>query len=200
MRCQEKGCNRESTCRGSCHKHYKRMRRRELRKGERFITDPNEFIDCGDYWEIKLYDKNGNHTASAKIDAEDVEKCRKFKWSRHNAGYVAAKAGRILLHRLVLGILNTRKEGDHIKGDRLDNRKEFLRVCSHAQNAMNTGRRKNNKSGLKGVYPLRSGRWSASIWVQGKGKWLGSFPSKEEAARSYNKAASEFFGEFAFNR
>ena len=45
----------------------------------------------------------------------------------------------------------------------------------------------------KGVSPYR-GRWQATIRVDGKLMWLGSFPSAEEAARAYDEAVLEHRG------
>jgi hypothetical protein len=91
------------------------------------------------------------------------------------------------------------KEVDHINGVTLDNRRENLRVCSHSQNMHNRRlRQKNNKSGYKGVHWLaRTKRWVAEIRVNGKSRHLGYFTEKTDAARAYDTAAAECFGEFA---
>lgn len=99
------------------------------------------------------------------------------------------------LHRIVVGA----DEGqyvDHINGDKLDNRKENLRVCSNAQNSRN---KKQYSGAYKGVHFNKvSGNWIAQITVNYKCKHIGSFNTAEEAALAYNKAAKQFHGEFAF--
>ena len=51
-----------------------------------------------------------------------------------------------------------------------------------------------NTSGYKGVSPVRKGKaWSAAI----ADVRLGNYPTKEEAALAYDKAARELFGEYA---
>lgn len=90
---------------------------------------------------------------------------------------------------------------DHINGDGLDNRRSNLRPASNSQNSMN---RKvtaaDNTSGFKGVCRHRRVRgdgWVAAITCDGTSRHLGVFEDPELAARAYDAAARELFGEFA---
>lgn len=105
----------------------------------------------------------------------------------------------ISLGRYLLGLpTGDRRLVDHKNGNALDNRKENLRVATKQQNNANRGLLINNKSGYKGVsWRQLSKRWCAFISVNNKSKFLGSFKIKEEAARAYDKAAKEHYGEFA---
>lgn len=65
-----------------CRRHYLQM----TRHGETFNTiyEENEWIDCGNYYECILKDKNSNEIARTKIDKEDYDKLKDFKlYARH---------------------------------------------------------------------------------------------------------------------
>lgn len=87
---------------------------------------------------------------------------------------------------------------DHINCDRKDNRITNLRLATATQNQANSCRRKDNKSGVKGVHwNRRMGKWVSSIQCAGKRMRLGSFASLEDARLAYADAAKKHFGEFA---
>lgn len=100
------------------------------------------------------------------------------------------------MHNLVMGS----KEGlivDHVNGNGCDNRKENLRFCTESDNCKN---RHNTwgKSIYKGVsWEKRYHTWISRIYVNHKSIYLGSFKDEIDAAKVYNKAAAEYFGEFA---
>lgn len=85
---------------------------------------------------------------------------------------------------------------DHINRDRTDNRIANLRLATTAQNLTNSRRRKDNKSGVKGVWRNRN-KWTTQISIDGKRHHVGNFDSKEEAAKAYAEAAKRHYGEFA---
>jgi arylsulfatase A-like enzyme len=85
---------------------------------------------------------------------------------------------------------------DHINNDKADNRPSNLRLASHRQNMMNQGKRKNNKSGYKGVVSSK-GKWRAHITINYKKKWLGYYDTPEEAHEAYKRAAVKYAGEYA---
>jgi hypothetical protein len=59
--------------------------------------------------------------------------------------------------------------------------------------------RKGKASRFKGVSLDRNtGKWRATIRVNGKLHWLGSFKEEEAAARAYDEAARKHFGEVAY--
>ena len=132
--------------------------------------------------------------------------CR-FKWFENADGYAArhqwvptARANRVVwLHHLVLDTSDGMLV-DHVNGDRLDNRRQNLRLGSRAQNARNKAKPSNNTTGFKGVHldkRRKRNRWHAQINCDGKAYHLGNYPTAEEAARAYDGAALALHGEFA---
>nr|WP_268987487.1 HNH endonuclease [Providencia alcalifaciens] len=88
---------------------------------------------------------------------------------------------------------------DHIDGDKLNNRIENLRICTHNQNQHNQGIRASNKSGYKGVSWMKSvKKWHAQICCNSKVTHLGLYTCKIEAAKAYDEAAKQLHGEFAW--
>jgi hypothetical protein len=141
----------------------------------------------------------------ALIDTEDLLKIAGHSWY-FQSGYAATSIGgrknkkMIYMHRLIMGITDNKIRIDHINHDKLDNRKQNLRACSHSENGKNLPVRKssNKTSKYKGVYFDKSrDKWTARIKVDYKGIFLGRFDDEKQAALAYNKAAQTYFGEFA---
>ncbi len=131
----------------------------------------------------------------AIVDDEDYERIKSQKWNYSSGGYAVSPLGR--MHRVILNC-SIGFEIDHINRDKLDNRKENLRVCSRHENNANKGKYKNNKSGYKGVdfYPPL-GKYRAQLKRMGIKMHIGYYKTAIEAAKAYDKKAVEIFGEFA---
>ncbi|WP_051586303.1 HNH endonuclease [Selenomonas sp. AE3005] len=109
-------------------------------------------------------------------------------------GLPARKA--VYMHRVVAALTEGDSEVvDHINHIKTDNRRDNLRICSQAENLRNQESRRR----FKGVFYLKNRKkcWQSAIVVDGKKQFLGNFYSQEEAAKAYNEAAIEYFGEFA---
>ena len=106
-----------------------------------------------------------------KVFNKSNNKFRKLNFATNGYQYVAlykdGKQKNHLLHRLIAihYIPNTenKPEVDHINRDKTDNRVENLRWATRIENAQNTGKQKNNKSGHKNIsFHKASGRWEFS--------------------------------------
>jgi len=118
--------------------------------------------------------------------------------TRAAKGYLKCRKTKKPVHRVIMSEEGT-KVVDHINGNKLDNRRSNLRVCSIKQNVRNAKKRKskNQKSKYKGVSINSSGKYYARIIVDYKSYYLGQYTSEEEAARAYDAAASRYFGDFS---
>lgn len=198
MKCSIDECDRPAIAKCFCKKHYNRMRRGTL--DSRTLYDPNEIVEHDDHAEIKLYDKHCVHIASAKIDKKDVDKVKGYKWCLGNHGYAqTTRSGKhIKLHRIILDLTDPLIEGDHKSGDRLDNRRDNLRVCNRCQNTQNARLRRDNTSGAKGVYWSKdSQKWGGKVRVSGRYYFIGYFDDLEEATKAVNQSRLRLHGEFA---
>lgn len=142
----------------------------------------------------------------AVLDKEDATVVGGYKWRVNSQGYVyrndwnGGRQRKLYLHRVVMGIANMARgiEVDHRNGDKLDNRRENLRLCTRGHN--NAARRKQTgcSSKFRGVtWDKDKKRWQAQIGFRGKNKVLGRFKVEEDAARAYDKEARKLYGEFA---
>lgn len=104
---------------------------------------------------------------------------------------------RIILERMLGRPLVKGEMCDHINMNQLDNRRCNLRLANHSTNSANRNKPRTNSSGYKGIYFRTRNCWQARIKYKQKLIYIGSFKTKEEAARAYNEKALELFGEFA---
>lgn len=141
---------------------------------------------------------------TAVIDFDDFEKVRGMKfyaqscqnlWYAAKNKHVNGKRKLLYLHRIIMGA----KPGqliDHINGDGLDNRRENLRVVTHAQNVKNWRKHAPASSRYKGVR-FHANSWEVQINVNRKRIYIGRFQNEIDAAKAYDESARRYFGEFA---
>jgi hypothetical protein len=99
----------------------------------------------------------------------------------------------VLLHIFIMESPNV----DHKNRNTLDCRRSNLRLATKAQNNKNASIRKDNTTGIKGVYLRPNGKYRAMIAVSSKLVHIGYFDTIEEAAAARREAAQKYFGEFA---
>lgn len=156
---------------------------------ERMKKPFNDHEDCGEY--IKVFDDA--HENYFIVDKEDLDIVSKYRWCKDPSNYWVcwdnSKITRV--HQILFGT-----KCDHKDGNPSNNRRSNLRPCSDMQNAWNTSKHKDNRSGYKGVYKKRN-RYCARICKNGIKETIGYADTPEEAARLYDKRAKELFGEWA---
>lgn len=149
------------------------------------------------------------HAGHTQVDDQDATWLQSLNRtvSIFNHGYVFIAGCKREKHKLLHRWILERKLGrplskeelcDHVNGDRLDNRRENLRLASKLQNCQNRRKNVDNQSGYKGVgFEKSTGKWRARIRVNRIAKRLGSFDTPEQAYEAYCAAAREYHGEFA---
>jgi AP2 domain len=102
----------------------------------------------------------------------------------------------ILLHRLIVPGFEFI---DHKNRNGLDDRRQNLRPALRFENHGNIKKPRHGKtSKFKGVcWDKSCNKFVATISIKNRDVKLGRFISEEDAARAYNVAAKEHFGEFA---
>lgn len=144
----------------------------------------------------------------AKIDAEDLPlvldgngRWHATKTERSPVIYVERNGCGVQpkqkMHRTILdaphGI-----DIDHVNRDGLDNRRGNLRLASRSENMRNSVSYSGSSSRYKGVaFHGETGKWRAQITNARYARHLGVFEVEADAARAYDAAARQLFGEFA---
>jgi HNH endonuclease len=155
------------------------------------------------YWQIEL--TKGKIT---QVSEEDWAHLGKHKWCAFRgtgcSTYYAGRSQRlpgggtrwITMHRLILNAPD-HMVVDHVNGDTLDNRRGQIRLATVSQNVRNSRISVRNTSGYKGASRNPSGGWWAHIRINGKTKYLGTFPTPQQAHEKYCAESKRLFGEFA---
>lgn len=150
----------------------------------------------------------------AIVDDDDFEQLSATKWCvkisgkyRYAYGWVpiptynrwrqVVKRGRSeLMHRYITGA-EPGQQVDHVNHNGLDNRRENLRLCSRAENQANQLPR-GGSSCYRGVSWYKpSQKWVAQLQSGGAHVYREYFNDEVDAAKAYDAAAREQFGEFA---
>ncbi len=138
----------------------------------------------------------------ALVDAEDYWRLVKFQWFAvfsANTFYASRKnKGKcVKMHREIMRA-PAHLFVDHIDHDGLNNCKSNLRLCTPAQNTHNIRSMAGGTSKYKGVSrQSTSGKWVVTTRLNGKRYHIGSFIDEIEAAKAYDKKATELHGQFA---
>lgn len=136
------------------------------------------------------------------FDLEDYEKIKEYCWLELQNGYIYANTNKnefIYLHRLVMNAKDN-EVIDHKEHNLYDNRKVFLRNGTQCKNMMNVSMRKDNTSGVTGVwFHKNNNAWIAEIWCDCEKIHIGSYSKKEDAIIARKEAEEKYFGEWSYN-
>lgn len=134
------------------------------------------------------------HNKSILVSYDDFDNVKLHSWSVDNKGYASAgwNGRTVRLHSFIMN-----PSGgcvvDHINRNKLDNRRENLRVVPKQVNSWNHKIISTNKSGYNGVYWSKEcDKWAVQICRDGYRKHIGLFDSIEKAVLARQREEIEF--------
>lgn len=138
------------------------------------------------------------------VDDSDYEWLSEFKWcigDRYamRTSYANGDRVTILMHREIMNTPNGYST-DHINGNKLDNRRCNLRICTHTENMKNRRSHSGKTTGIQGVYKTVGSKkkpFEARIQVDKWQIYLGRFVTAEEAQQVYIDASLKYHGAFS---
>lgn len=191
--------------RHSWSRHMVRLSVIESREGARAATHPKARLmpeDIMQWRPIESAPRDGaveiplTRGQVTVVDAADLPLVEGRKWQAHSRrdrrGFYAVGSNGVRLHRLLLGVTDSRIV-DHIDGDGLNNRRSNLRAGTQSQNCVN--RKRTPGPHPRGVTPAKR-KWKAYIKYRGKIRHIGLYNTPEEAHAAYLKAARELHGDW----
>ncbi len=197
--CRWAGCGRSDRMKnGFCDRHYQQSRRPQgAERGRHF--DVNELLCHEGYGELICTGRDGQPKGRILVSPGDLSTVLPYRWHVCASGYGATtvtSGGRehlMMMHRLLLGLsdvagLSRIEEVDHANRDKLDNRRENLRVVTVSQNHWNRDPIK--PDGLRWGVTHRTANgyehkpWCAAMKYPGEGKQrVRFFATYEEAVQ-----------------
>lgn len=99
----------------------------------------NNYIIKDKYSILQIIGENKN--IEVLIDTEDIEKLKPYSWRINEKGYIVSDIRRrkVRIHNFILDrdTSNSKIVCDHINRNKLDNRKENLRIITQKENNLN---------------------------------------------------------------
>jgi len=147
----------------------------------------NRYIAIDDGYRIELYYPNSTEIIGyAEISKEDYEKCTKVYWRKTSFGYARGRVnGReVLLHKYITET-DDNTILDHIDRNKLNCRRENLRVADKALNTYNRNAPSNSSTGYTGVsFDRRKKKYRAYTKQYGRQIFFGYYDKLENAVEA----------------
>lgn len=150
-----------------------------------------------------------NHPKLDVVFSEEDSDLHRFSWLDNRYGYAVRvtthdhktkhhAAHREVMARVVGRTLLKTELVDHINFNRVDNRRENLRIVTAAQNTQRRDINNTKYPGFRGVtFKPTLRKWQATVWFNGKAHYCGLYETAEaanDAARG-QRIRFGFFGE-----
>ena len=173
--CSVHGCGRPLYGREYCNMHYQRMRKRgllpTLTPDERFWAKVEKTDHCWEWTGSLVTSGYGNFRSRGRT------------WVAHRYAYVR-----------MVGEIPPGMGLDHICFNRRCVNPDHLRLATQKQNMENLrGARRDNKTGVRGVFLHKPGRWRAQVAHHGRIIHVGLFDSVEDAGAAAQAKRNELF-------
>ena len=148
----------------------------------------------------RIYLRGGHSDIFTIVDRGDAELLRLTRWYLHTGGYASrciqinGRTHSILMHRVVAGATTT-QQVDHINGNKLDNRRANLQICSQSINVIKSRKySKPTTSQYRGVNRMTGSElWDCRITIDGQWYRLGLFRDEDVAGAIAGKARNDYF-------
>lgn len=203
MKCSVCGKKSEHCCKYSgaiyCPKHYQQYLKfgHVLDNNPRTTNDLNDFEIYGDTTKVFVYNRRCEKYGYFLIDTEDLEHIIDKKWRIWGTNIVTGNYKPKHLYRYILNISDSNVVVDHRDSNRLNNKKNNLRVTTQAKNVINKCLQSNNSSGIAGVYfDEKRNKWCSEIRFDNKKCFLGRHANFSDAVYVKYIAEINVFGEY----
>lgn len=175
MKCIVDGCSckQHASGKGYCRKHYDQFRA----FGYVTLDTPKNRIEKDEDGLVLIIHKHGRDVARVRFDECDIDLIRGHVWSLNGNGYVRTFDGHSpkYLHRMILQYEGS-NDVDHIDHDRLNNRRDNLRIVEHWVNCGNR-----EYIGARHTGRNLSKPWVASVKCNGRVLFYKYFETEAEA-------------------
>jgi len=154
-----------------------------------------------------LRDKKQNINGYCVIDKEDYDKVKQYKWYKSHKYCVTKgiiKTNGVRIHNVIMNNLNYINEiiYDHQDKDRLNNKKNNLRLVTNQENSMNMSMKNTNTSGVTGVQQYNrdsESKWDAKITYKYEPIHLGRYLVFDETVIARLEGEAKYFKEYSPN-